>query len=107
MEGIVDGGAIDSCFYCKLLYPELEPCPRCGNRLRYRSASMGTDSSPEEQVSALLKVFQLARTGANAVALLQLMHRHPEVAQVGDIGDDQNLMEEMRVAFAGDEPEQK
>ena len=98
MEGIVDGGAIDTCFYCDLLYPEIEACPRCGNRLRYRSASMAESPAPEEQIEVLVKAFREARSEANAILLLQLMHQHPE-AVTGAIGDDQSLMDELRAAF--------
>lgn len=50
MEGIFDGQAVDSCFYCALLYPAeatgtdtQDDCPVCGGRMRYRPAAMMSD----------------------------------------------------------------
>ena len=78
MEGIVDGRAVDDCFYCALLYPESEDCPQCGKRLRYQPAQMAEGPSLIETWHVLLKQFQAETSPAHAQALLEHVHQHPE-----------------------------
>jgi len=35
LEGIRDGRALDNCFVCGLLFPDIGECPRCGCRMHY------------------------------------------------------------------------
>lgn len=78
MEGIRDGRAVDSCFYCALLYPALDSCERCGKRLRYEPALMMPADRVEMHLQNLVKHFQEAATPATAEALLRFLHDYGE-----------------------------
>lgn len=78
MEGIVDGRAVDDCFYCALLYPEEEDCPHCAKRLHYQPARMSEGPSPSQRWPLLVQQFQAHPTAAHAQALLELVHQNPE-----------------------------
>ncbi len=99
MEGIRDGQAVDSCFYCALLYPKLAECPRCEKRLHYRSASMAPTLSPEEQCEELVKLFQEDSSRQNAVLLLELLHQYPEELPHSERGPNCPTIQALRQAF--------
>ena len=80
MEGIRDGLAVDHCFYCDLLYPDLPSCPRCGSRLRYQSARMANAEEIETEIAELVARYQAAPSLAHATALLTFVHEIGEDA---------------------------
>lgn len=63
MEGIYDGGAVDTCFVCGLLYPERwqDGCPCCGRRMRYVAAAMMDSLALEATLSNLVARYRRAR----------------------------------------------
>ena len=75
MEGIRDGRAVDTCFYCALLYSELDSCPKCKKRLRYDPASMMNAEELEERGQNLLDAFRKAPGPGEAEAVLRLLHQ--------------------------------
>ena len=99
MEGIRDGRAVDRCFYCALLYPELELCPRCGNRLHYRPARMAPSQSLQESWSELVKRFQAGATREHAQEVLEFyFENHAELDFTLDSPGSPSL-EELRQSF--------
>lgn len=100
MEGIRDGQATDSCFYCALLYPEIEPCPLCGNKLRYEPAAMQSSAELEEELSEHVERFAAEPDLRVAEALLRLWHRHGEEAGLFLEKSDVSL-HRLRTAFDG------
>lgn len=83
MEGISDGRAVDSCFYCALLYPDLEPCPLCKNRLRYQSARMWDAPRSERAFADAVARYRSLPCAETATNLLILWH---------DLGDEATLL---------------
>ena len=67
MEGISDGRALDRCFYCALLFPDVESCPRCGNRLRYQPARMAPSQSLQAEWDRIVKQFIRKHSQAKAL----------------------------------------
>lgn len=82
MEGICDGRPVDRCFYCALLYPELELCPHCQNRLHYEPASMMSPDQWQERCDSLVKHFQANPSRQSAEALLRLLHSYADEGQI-------------------------
>lgn len=80
MEGIADGMAVDDCFYCTILYPSLDDCPKCGNRFRYRPAQMRSSDCIEPAISSAIAAFSSAPSTQSAAALLTLWHELDEEA---------------------------
>lgn len=84
MEGISDGLAVDSCYYCALLHPELNsgprPCPECGNRLRYLVAEMLSSAELEVRLDALVRRFHDCPGRDTARDLLRFLHRFGDEA---------------------------
>jgi hypothetical protein len=94
MESIRDGQARDRCFYCALLYPELEACPQCGNRLHYQPASMSEDWLTRSD--ALVKQFQADPSASHAEAVLRLWHQY---ADDTEIAEGASLLSALRKAY--------
>ncbi|MCP4448087.1 MAG: hypothetical protein GY811_22540 [Myxococcales bacterium] len=80
MEGISDGRAVDSCYFCALLYPDLEPCPECQNRFHYRPARMLEADSAERELMAAIARYQQAPNIETTTQLLTLWHEVGELA---------------------------
>lgn len=80
MEGISDGFALDSCFYCALLYPEFDSCSLCGQKMRYAHAEMLNSAELSSRVNALQTLFQSTPSQDQASALLRFLHRFGEDA---------------------------
>jgi hypothetical protein len=74
MEGISDGMAVDHCYYCALLYPELDACPKCENRFRYQPAQMRDATTVEGEIATAITAFRDAPSLLSARALLELWH---------------------------------
>tara|TARA_R110002096_G_scaffold250980_2_gene443593 strand:- start:2213 stop:2536 length:324 start_codon:yes stop_codon:yes gene_type:complete len=74
MEGISDGMAVDHCYYCALLYPELDACPKCENRFRYRPAQMRDATTVEGEIATTIAAFRNEPSLVSATALLELWH---------------------------------
>lgn len=103
MEGIVDGRAVDRCFYCALLYPAREDCSRCGRRMRYIAAAM---MSAEELAASLgerlASYRQAASKSARAEALielLELLYRHEPDALAALVELGGPSVDDLRVAY--------
>ena len=92
MEGIVDGCAVDDCFWCALLYPEQDECPRCSKRMRYVAASLMDDVTLAAVLEQQLVAYQTARAQADhaddnrqerierLTTLLEHLHRYAPAA---------------------------
>ncbi|ACY15995.1 hypothetical protein [Haliangium ochraceum] len=101
MEGIFDGRAVDTCFYCALLYPAAgaddlpgesdesddpadhdegdefaaaDECPICDRRMRYRPAADMSDPALREAVAGRLAAYRQAPSMPALRALLELVH---------------------------------
>jgi hypothetical protein len=75
MEGIRDGRAIDHCFYCALLYPDLPECPRCQGKLRYEPAIMMDAREAQEKLGQLWHALGRAPNPELAEQILVLVHQ--------------------------------
>ncbi len=80
MEGIADGRAVDTCFYCALLYPQLPLCPCCDNRMHFQRARMQSSESLAQEIDQRIQAFLREQTVAHATELLQLLHDGEEEA---------------------------
>ena len=104
MEGIFDGRAVDSCFYCLLLYPGQEDCPRCHSRMRYAAAAMMSDADLADALNQSIERYRSpvdsrpARVTA-LLDLLDLIHRYAptSLALLGDLGGP--ALAELRRAY--------
>lgn len=82
MEGIVDGRAVDDCFWCGLLHPGRDECPRCDRRMRYVAAAMMDDVALAESLAQKVAAYHAAddddRSGRaeRLTALLEQLHGH-------------------------------
>jgi hypothetical protein len=99
MEGIQDGRAVDSCFFCALLYPELDTCSRCGKRLRYLPARMMSAEELQVRCAALVAAFRAAPSPEKAQALLLLLHQFGDEAGIPGRGDFPSIAS-LRRAFS-------
>ena len=99
MEGIRDGRAVDRCFYCALLYPNLKSCPRCGNRLHYQPASMTPSQPVHVGWSAVLKQFQENATQEHAQLLLEFLFQNQDELDVTLGSPEHPSLDELRSFF--------
>ncbi len=104
MEGISDGMAVDHCYYCALLFPQLEPCPKCQNRFRYRPATLRNAAEVEREIASAITSFRDAPSVTSATGLLKLWHEFGEQA-LPMLARATIRIEELREHFerAGDE----
>ncbi len=98
MEGISDGMAVDDCFYCALLYPNLSDCLRCGKRFKYRPARMRSSARLEDVLDDVIADFQESPGPRSATALLELWHELGEEAERFAI-DSRVAIEQLRAHF--------
>jgi hypothetical protein len=92
MEGISDGMAVDHCYYCALLFPELDACPQCGNRFRYQPARMQNAATVESEIASAITVYLNAPSTTTATELLKLWH------EVGEQADSLLAREHISIA---------
>ncbi len=78
MEGIVDGRAVDRCYFCELLYPGLASCPLCGNRLHYLPAHMEDVEETVIKIAECRAAFRERPSLESAKELLERMHEMGE-----------------------------
>ena len=74
MEGVRDGGAVDDCFVCALLWPGTDPCPRCAGAMHWRPASLASDDALDARITAATAAWRAAPSRATLEALLELLH---------------------------------
>ena len=119
MEGIVDGQAMDSCFYCALLYPAeatgadtQDDCPLCGGRMRYRPAAMMSDADlgarVREHRDAYVQATDTGERRQRLIALLTLLHDYAPaaLAMLADTGGPtlDALRRDFEALYAGGPP---
>ncbi len=77
VEGIRDGGAVDDCFHCALLYPDREDlCPRCSSRMHYEPAALRDAVAIEAELTDLIGAYMGAQSAATLEPLLTALHRY-------------------------------
>ncbi len=101
MEGIRDGEAVDNCFLCALIFPDLyaDDCPRCRRRMRYSPAEHLDGPATDAVVGNAIEAYRDALTSRDRlIELLALLHRlQPQSLEV--LERSPLTLDELRFAY--------
>lgn len=94
MEGIRDGGVIDDCFVCGLLWPHARPCPRCGGRAQFADARLADPGVVRARLGRAHDAWLRDGDAASLAALLTAVHvDQPEsLDALAELGGDLELL---------------
>lgn len=92
------GALVHGCPYCRILYPDTRPCPRCGGDTRFQPEQMLDAEGVARAVERAAERFEVEPSRASLEALLRLLLVHAPLGRRALEARRHPVLDDLRLA---------